>query len=81
MISSETDYIYLEETSQIVQTGVNPMVVTFTSHPFDLRICVITTLRMYLACTRCEHGDNKALFISALRQFLEEQVCTGVDKC
>ena len=55
------------------------MLVKFTSCSFDIRICVITTPRMYLACTRCKHGDHKALFINALSQFLEEQLCTGVD--
>ena len=54
--------------------GVKPMLVKFTSYPFDLRICVITTLRMYPACTICKPDDNKALFISALSQFLEEQL-------
>ena len=53
------------------------MLVKFTSHPSDLRLCVITTLIMYLACTKCKHGDNKALFISALSQFLEEQLAKG----
>ena len=49
------------------------MLVKFTSYPSDLHICVITSLIMYLACTKCKHVDNKALFISALSQFLEEQ--------
>ena len=50
------------------------MLVKFTSYPFDLRICVITTLIIYLACLKCKHGDNKALLISALSQSLEEQL-------
>ena len=61
------------------------MLVKLISYPSDLRICVITTLIMYLACAKSKHGDNKALFISALSQFLEEQLakgpwmlCTGV---
>ena len=62
------------------EVSCKPMLVKFTSYPFDIRICVITTLRMYLACTRCKHGDNKALFISSFSQFLEEQLCTGVDR-
>ena len=37
------------------------MLVKFASYPSDLRICVITTLIMYLAYTKCKHGDNKAL--------------------
>ena len=45
----------------------------FTSYRSDLHICVVTTLIMYLACTKYIHGDNKALFFSALSQFLEEQ--------
>ena len=36
------------------------MLIKFTSQPFDPRICVITTLKMYLSCTRGKHGDNKA---------------------
>jgi len=58
------------------------MLVKFTSYPSDPRICVITTLRMYLACTRYKRGDNKALFIGSLSQLLEEQglwlLCTGL---
>ena len=38
---------------------------------------VVTTLIMYLACTKCKHGDNKALLISSLSQFLEEQLAKG----
>ena len=53
------------------------MLVKFTSYPSNLRICVITTLIMYLACTKCKNGDNKALFISALSQLLEEQLAKG----
>ena len=37
------------------------MLVKFTSYPSDPRICVITALMMYLACTRYKCGDNKAL--------------------
>ena len=48
------------------------MLVKFASYPSDLRICTITTLIMYLAYTKYKHGDNKALFISSLSQFLEE---------
>ena len=62
--------IYLEETSQAIQT----MLVMIIYHPSDPCICVITPLRMYFACTRCRHGDDKALFISSLSQFLEEQL-------
>ena len=58
------------------------MLVKFASYPSDLRICVITTLIMYLACTKCKHGGNKTLLISSLSQFLEKQLakgpCTGV---
>ena len=39
------------------------MPVKFTSYPSDPHICVITTLRIYLACTRYKRGDNKELFI------------------
>ena len=53
------------------------MLVKFTSYSSDLHICVITTLIMYLACTKCKHGDDKALFISALSQFLKEQLAKG----
>ena len=45
---------------------VKPMLVKFTSQPLDLRICVITTLKIYLACTGCKHGDNKALFFHSV---------------
>ena len=42
------------------------MVVKFTLYSSDPRICVITTLRIYVACTRCKRGVNKALFISPI---------------
>ena len=54
------------------------MLVKFTSYPSDPHICVITTLRMYLAHTRYKCGDNKALFIGLLSQFLEEQLGKGL---
>ena len=47
----------------------------------------MTNTRMYLACTRCKRGDNGALFIRSLSQFLEVQLakglwllCTGLGK-
>lgn len=43
------------------------MVVQFTSYPADPHICVVTTLKMYLACLRCKRGDYKQLFISYLK--------------
>ena len=49
------------------------MLAKFTSYPSDPGICVITTLRMYLSCSRYKRGDNKALFIGSLSQFLEKQ--------
>ena len=45
------------------------MVVQFTSYPADPRICVVTTLKMHLASTRCKRGDYKQLFISYLKPF------------
>ena len=45
------------------------MVVQFTSYPADPRICVVTTLKMYLARTRCKRGDYKQLFIGFLKPF------------
>lgn len=42
------------------------MVVKFTSYPADLRICVVTTLQMYLACTKDKRHDCRQLFISYL---------------
>lgn len=45
------------------------MVVQFTSYPADPHICVVTTLKMYLACLRCKRGDYKQLFISYLKPF------------
>ena len=81
MISSETLIIFMwGKPLKQSKPGVKQMVVKFTSCPFDLCICVITTPRMYLACTRCKHDDNKALFISSLSQFLEDQLCAGMDK-
>ena len=81
MISSETLITFiLRKPLKQSRAGVKPKLVKFTSYPFGFLICVITTLWMYLACTRCKHGENKALFITSLSQFLEEQLCTGEDK-
>jgi len=49
--------------------GVKPMVVKFTSYPADPRICVVTTLQMYLACTKDKRHGCKQLFISYLKPF------------
>ena len=38
----------------------------------------MTTTRMYLACTSCKRGDNGALFIRSLSQFLEVQLAKGL---
>ena len=47
----------------------------------DPCIFVIISLKMYLACTRCECGDNKALLSSLLNQFrLEEQLAKAGSK-
>ena len=74
-MSSETLITFiLRKPLKQSKPGVKLMLVKFTSYPSDLRICVITTVRMYLACTRCKRGNNKALFISSLNQFLEEQL-------
>ena len=42
------------------------MVVKFTSYPADLRVCVVTTLQMYLVCTKDKCHDCRQLFISYL---------------
>ena len=54
------------------------MLVQRPSYPSDPRICVIITLRMHLACTRFKRGDNEALFISSLGQFLKEQLAKAL---
>ena len=65
MISSETLITYaLSKLLKQSKPGVRPMVVQFTSYPADPHICVVTTLKMYLACLRCKRGDYKQLFIS-----------------
>ena len=47
-ISSETLITFtLRKPLKQSNPGVKPMLVKFTSYPFDIRICVITTLRMY----------------------------------
>ena len=49
MISLETLITFiLRKPLKQSKPGVKPMLVNFTSYPFDLRICVITILRMYL---------------------------------
>ena len=42
------------------------MPVKFISYPSDPRICVVSALRMYLACTRYKRGDNKAFSCSLI---------------
>ena len=55
------------------------MLVKFTSYPaYNPRIFVITPLKMYLACTRCKRGENKASLSNWLSQFLEEQLAKGI---
>ena len=81
MISSETLISFiLRKPLEQSKPGVKLTLVKLTAYPSDLRICVIATLRMYLACTRCKCGDNKALllFISSSSQFLEEQLTKGL---
>ena len=68
MISSETLITYaLSKLLKQSKPGVRPVVVQFTSYPADPRICVVTTLKMYLARLRCKCGDYKQLFISYLK--------------
>ena len=70
MISSETSITFaLSKPLKQSKPGVRPMVVQFTSYPADPRICVVTTLKMHLASTRCKRGDYKQLFISYLKPF------------
>ena len=70
IISSETFITFaLSKPLKQSKPGVRPMVVQFTSYPADPRICVVTTLKMYLARTRCKRGDYKQLFISYLKPF------------
>ena len=45
------------------------MVVKFTSYPADSRICVVTTLQMYLACINGTCCDYKQLLLSYLKPF------------
>jgi len=48
MISSETLITFiLKKPLKQSKPGVKLMLVKFTSYPSDLRVCVITTLRMY----------------------------------
>lgn len=70
MISSETSITFaLSKLLKQSKPGGRPMVVQFTSYPADPGICVVTTLKMYLARTRCKRGDYKQLFISYLKPF------------
>ena len=70
MISSETSITFvLSKPLKQSKPGVRPMVVQFISYPADPRICVVTTLKMYLARTRRKRGDYKQLFISYLKPF------------
>ena len=70
MISSQTSITFaLSKPLKQSKPGVRPMVAQFTSYPADLRICVVTTLKMYLARTRCKRGDYEQLFISYFKPF------------
>lgn len=70
MISSETSITFiLKKPIKQSKPGVKPLVIKFTSYPADPRICVVTTLRTYLACTKSKRGDTKQLFISYLKPF------------
>ena len=77
MISSQTSITFaLSKPLKQSKPGVRPMVVQFTSYPADPRICVVTTLKMHLARTRCNCGDYKQLFISYLKPFKPESRST-----
>ena len=70
MISSETSITFiLKKPIKQSKPGVQPLVIKFTSYPADPRICVVTTLKAYLACTQSKRGDYKQLFISYLKPF------------
>ena len=70
MISSETSITFmLKKPIKQSKPGVKPLVVKFSLYPVDLSICVVTTLRAYLARTIDKRGDNKQLFISFLKPF------------
>lgn len=70
MISSETSITFiLKKPIKQSKPGVKPLVIKFTSYPADPRICVVTTLKAYLACTQSKRGDYKQLFISYLKPF------------
>ena len=70
MISSETSitFILIKPIKQS-KPGVKPLIIKFTSYPADPRICVVTNLKAYLACTQSKRGDYKQLFISYLKPF------------
>ena len=70
MISSETSITFmLKKPIKQSKPGVKPLVDKFSLYPVDPSICMITTLRAYLARTIDKRGNNKQLFISFLKRF------------
>ena len=70
MICSETSITFaIRKLLKQSKPEVKPMVVKFTSYPADPRICVVTTLQMYLACIKGKCCDYRQLLISYLKPF------------
>ena len=70
MTCSETTITFiLSKPIKQSKTGGKSVVVKFTSYPTDSRICVVTTLRNYLARTSIQRAEHKQLFISYLKLF------------
>ena len=70
MTYSETTVTFiLSKPIKQSKPGGKSVVVKFTSYPTDSRICVVTTLRNYLARTSILRAYHKQLFISYLKPF------------
>ena len=70
MISTESQITFMMS-KPITQTkaGVQSVHVKFTSYPADPALCVVTTLKEYVARTKDLRGHCKQLFISYLKPF------------
>ena len=70
MTCSETSITFiLSKPIKQSKPGGKSVVVKFTSYPPDSHICVVTTLRNYLARTSILCAEHKQLFISYLKLF------------
>ena len=70
MISTESQITFvMSKPIEQTKAGVKSVHVKFTSYPADSTLCVVTTLKEYIARTKDLRGHCKQLFISYLKPF------------